>query len=55
MGCSAYSGYTAAHAIAAPKFSARARLQLADGYALRDASGFVVAGRPFYSAVWERA
>jgi hypothetical protein len=47
--------FEAHHAIAAAQFHARSAALLAQGYALRDASGFVVGGRPFVTAVWEQA
>lgn len=45
----------ALHAVSAGTFHARSRALRFDGYVLREASGYVVAGRPFYAAVWEQA
>lgn len=42
------------HAIAAADFGARTRSLRDEGYKLRDASGYAVAGRPFYTAMWEK-
>jgi hypothetical protein len=36
-------------------FHARARAMTTQGYALRDASGYVAMGLPFYAAVWDKA
>lgn len=48
------TGRTAArHAIPASAFAAVSEAMRAQGYELRDASGYVVRGRPYYSAVWE--
>ena len=43
----------ARHAIPASAFAAASRAMRAQGYELRDASGFVVRGKAYYSAVWE--
>lgn len=45
----------ASHAIPAAKFPALKQQMMARGYRLRDASGYVAAGRPFYTGVWEQA
>jgi hypothetical protein len=49
------SAFEAHHAIPAMQFHARSAALLAQGYALRDASGFIAGGRPFIAAVWEQA
>ncbi|MEJ1968510.1 MAG: hypothetical protein WDN03_07765 [Rhizomicrobium sp.] len=41
------------HALAAPRFYALAIAALERGHQLRDASGYVVRGAPFYTAIWE--
>ena len=47
--------FEAQHAIPAAQFHARSAAMLAQGFALRDASGFVAGRRPFVTAVWEQA
>ena len=47
--------HVALHAVPAAGFSKLVGEYHRAGYRLRDASGYVVAGRPFYSAVWEQA
>jgi len=42
-------------AIAASQFRLRYRAMTAQGYTLRDASGYVAGGQPIYTAVWEKA
>ena len=45
----------AVHAIAAEDFRLRSRAMVAQGYSLRDASGFVAGGQPYYAGVWDKA
>jgi hypothetical protein len=42
-------------AIAASQFQTRHRTMTAQGYRLRDASGYVAGGQPRYTAVWAKA
>jgi hypothetical protein len=44
-----------AAAIPASQFRTRNRAMMAQGYRLRDASGYVAGGRPLHTAVWEKA
>jgi hypothetical protein len=43
----------ARHALPAAEYPVLAREMMARGYRLTDASGYVVGGTPFYTAVWE--
>jgi hypothetical protein len=45
----------ALHALSVDQYRARMRAMTRGGYKLKDASGYVVAGQPFYTGVWERA
>lgn len=51
----ATSGAQTDLALAVSDYPARARAMQAAGYELRDASGYSVGGKPFLTAVWEKA